>query len=68
MLFRYRARNWPESLLPDEARHWQQHCADYLMNHADGYTLQLEQLYEQHANDSSKLAIIKSLAVYLQTL
>lgn len=68
LLFRYRARNFPASLLPEEQRRWQQHCADYLMKRADGYTLQLEQLYEQYANDSERLSIIKALAIYLQSL
>ena len=68
LLFRYRARNFPASLLPEEQRRWQQHCADYLMKRADGYTLQLEQLYEQYANDNARLSIIKALAIYLQSL
>ena len=27
LLFRYRARNYPDSLLPEEARQWREHCA-----------------------------------------
>lgn len=30
LLFRYRARNWPESLSPDERDLWQKHCRDRL--------------------------------------
>ena len=27
LLFRYRARNYPDSLLPEEAQQWREHCA-----------------------------------------
>ena len=67
MLFRYRARNYPHTLSPEEALRWRQHCADYLDQHADSYLLKLELLLEQHAQDSHKLAVLKSLAKYMQS-
>ncbi len=30
LLFRYRARNWPETLKPEEQQRWQQHCQTHL--------------------------------------
>ncbi|MGL4207290.1 MAG: exodeoxyribonuclease I, partial [Aeromonadaceae bacterium] len=68
MLFRYRARNYPHTLSQEEALRWRQHCADYLDQHADGYLLKLELLLEQHAQDSHKLAVLNSLAKYMQSL
>jgi len=38
LLFRYRARNWPDSLRPDEAGRWQQHCAAQLFEGRGGAT------------------------------
>ena len=36
LLFRYRARNWPETLDADERRRWLEHCRDRLRG-GDGY-------------------------------
>ncbi len=36
LLFRYRARNFPESLNEEEQEHWQQHCAARLHDGAGG--------------------------------
>jgi exodeoxyribonuclease-1 len=36
LVFRYRARNHPEALLPHEAGHWQAHCAQRLLEGAEG--------------------------------
>ncbi len=41
MLFRYRGRNFPETLSPDESRHWQQFCFERLNNTDQGTTLTL---------------------------
>jgi len=36
LLFRYRARNYPESLSPDERQQWQEHCHIKLVEDASG--------------------------------
>ncbi|MBX2824467.1 MAG: exodeoxyribonuclease I [Gammaproteobacteria bacterium] len=36
MLFRYRARNWPETLNADEQKRWREHCQQYLLAKDDG--------------------------------
>ncbi|MBX3636869.1 MAG: exodeoxyribonuclease I [Rubrivivax sp.] len=36
LLFRYRARNFPESLADDERERWQQHCRERLLEGAGG--------------------------------
>jgi len=36
LVFRYRARNFPDSLQPQELQRWQAHCADRLLRGAGG--------------------------------
>ncbi|MEA5097544.1 MAG: exodeoxyribonuclease I, partial [Burkholderiaceae bacterium] len=36
LLFRYRARNFPQTLTSDEALRWREHCAARLVSGADG--------------------------------
>ena len=36
MLFRYRARNWPETLTSEESQEWRAYCHSRLMEGADG--------------------------------
>jgi len=42
LLFRYRARNWPETLSADERRRWERFRRERLMSGAGGETLGLE--------------------------
>ena len=37
LLFRYRARNWPDTLTDEERARWQQHCAERLHEGAHGF-------------------------------
>ena len=46
LYFRYRARNFPASLSPDEQARWQQHCHDRLHQGAGGQTT-LAQFFER---------------------
>lgn len=43
LLFRYRARNWPETLSDGERARWRAHCRDSLMKETPLTTLTLEQ-------------------------
>ncbi len=38
LLFRYRARNFRDTLLPAEHEQWQQHCVDRLLHGSGGVT------------------------------
>jgi len=49
LLFRYRARNWPDSLRPDEAQRWQQHRTRRLLTDASLSELTLAQYREEIA-------------------
>ncbi len=46
LVFRYRARNFPETLSAEDAERWQAHCSARLMAGAAG-ALTLEQLFER---------------------
>jgi len=46
MLFRYRARNWPESLSEDEQQQWQQYRQQRLTEQGDGKILTLDRFFE----------------------
>ncbi len=46
LLFRYRARNFPHTLVDAEQRQWQEHCAHRLLDGAGGFTT-LEAFFER---------------------
>lgn len=75
LLFRYRARNFPQSLSQKEIESWQQHRKNRLMDPQSPtsitlpeYFQQLEQLSVEQANNPKKLAIITALYKYAQNL
>ncbi len=75
MLFRYRARNWPESLDADEQLVWQQFCHKRLCQASDGpclsvteYNEQLAELRQQHAENPDHMAILAALAQWGDSL
>ncbi len=68
MLFRYRARNWPDTLSPDELLDWQAFCNARLVGENNGqwlsltqYQQELTELRRQHATESAKLVILQAL-------
>ena len=66
LLFRYRARNYPQTLSLREQEQWQQFCVDALNRQAEAYLLRLETLLEGKEQGSRDWNIIKALALYLQ--
>jgi exodeoxyribonuclease-1 len=75
LLFRYRARNWPESLTHQELEKWRQYCQSKLMHGEDNpsidaneFALTLENLAHEHESDEKKMTILKALYHYAQTL
>jgi exodeoxyribonuclease-1 len=75
MLFRYRARNFPQTLNDQEMQRWQRH-RHYRITDPDSpgsikmpeYVMQLEQLATEHQHDPSKQAIIRALYQYAENL
>jgi exodeoxyribonuclease-1 len=68
LLFRYRARNWPETLSVDERVRWDDYRRHRLVGGSelseltfDGYGAQLDELRARHAGDDSKLVLLDRL-------
>ena len=75
MLFRYRARNYPDSLSPDEQAQWEEHRFAYLSEPDAGASVCLEQFHQiiddLLASDSlgeAHEAILHQLLEYSDTL
>ncbi|GGQ12992.1 exodeoxyribonuclease I [Shewanella litoralis] len=66
MLFRFRARNYPETLSDNEARRWRDFCQQRLSD-AD-YVINLENLVEETSENEHKQKLLKALYQYLQSL
>lgn len=69
LLFRYRARNWPESLSTAEIHRWKQHCLQHLtQNHTDGnlthteFSHKINLLREQHTLNIQAQHLLTELA------
>jgi len=68
LLFRYRSRNWPQSLTVDERARWDDYRRRRLLTESDlsemsleRYRLELQQLRNMHAGDGGKLALLDRL-------
>ncbi|MBK7352430.1 MAG: exodeoxyribonuclease I [Nitrosomonas sp.] len=46
LLFRFRARNWPETLSTEELQHWKIHCYNYLTNKSNPNNLTISEYNE----------------------
>ncbi|TAN50041.1 MAG: exodeoxyribonuclease I [Methylococcaceae bacterium] len=70
IFFRYRARNWPESLNAEETQRWQALRRRRLLEPVgaqsplDQYRQQLRQLQNEWAGDAGKLAVLGALQAY----
>lgn len=65
LLFRYRARNYPNTLDDAEQQRWLQHRREVLnAERVQAYILQLEALYNLHEGDNAKMAQLKALFDY----
>jgi exodeoxyribonuclease-1 len=75
LLFRYRARNFPQSLSQTEIDKWQAHRQFKLTDPSSqasiilsDYLLELEQLMDQYQNHPDKVALLKHLYAYASHL
>ncbi|TDF41596.1 exodeoxyribonuclease I [Alteromonadaceae bacterium M269] len=75
LLFRYRARHFPQTLSYDEQMRWQQHRQAKLADaditasiKADEFVIEIERLVELNASDANKVALLKSLYEYGSSL
>ncbi len=75
LLFRYRARNFPETLDDSEMTRWQHHRRSRLTDSdspasitMEAYLLTLEQLAHEYSDDPNKQAILRALYQYAENL
>ena len=72
LLFRYRARNHPQTLSVEEQHKWQQHCQNKLQYGGKGvlsldeFMIKIENLAHDHETDKVKMSILKALYEFLQ--
>ncbi|EXJ13708.1 exodeoxyribonuclease I [Imhoffiella purpurea] len=69
MLFRYRARNWPETLSPEEREDWDAYRFERLTDpdgggsiQVDGYQARLAELWETVGEDPAKAPVLEALS------
>lgn len=75
MLFRYRARNYPDSLNEEEYARWQTHKITKLCQNSNpdvldfqGFAQALEQAMLTHQNDATKLQALQELQWYAESI
>jgi exodeoxyribonuclease-1 len=75
LLFRYRARNFPNTLTADEMTRWQRHRHARLTDASssgsitlDTYLVKLEQLAHEYSDNPDKQAILRALYQYAENL
>lgn len=70
MLFRYRARNYPETLGPEEQARWLEHCRARLLEGESGHLSftgfreELEQLRAEAGDDASRLSLLDEVEAF----
>lgn len=73
LLFRYRARNYPQTLATDEQQKWQNHCQNRIhyggkgLLSADEFILKIENLAHEFESNESKMKVLKALYQYIQS-
>ena len=74
MLFRYRARNYPETLSLEERAEWLEHCRARLFQGEaghftlDAFNAELAELRQELADDDAKLKIIAEVESFAREL
>ncbi|MCY9874515.1 exodeoxyribonuclease I [Vibrio barjaei] len=66
--FRFKARNYPESLTEDERERWAKHCKDALNEKRIEHFEELDRLTEENKDDPEKLDIINAVRQYSEGL
>jgi exodeoxyribonuclease-1 len=75
LLFRYRARNWPDTLTHDEHRRWDDYRRQRLSpesglseNSLAGFKSELAQLRVLHAGDGARLALLDQIDAWARAI
>ena len=66
--WRYKARNYPESLSIEEQQKWARHREAYLSEHIHSYVERIDLLAIEHQHSAEKIEILQKLSHYLEFL
>lgn len=66
--WRYRARNYPQTLTMEEQQKWDRHREAYLIDNADNYIERLKMLAIEHQHSPEKIEVLQKLEHYLAFL
>ncbi|HIJ21458.1 MAG: exodeoxyribonuclease I [Gammaproteobacteria bacterium] len=75
LFFRFRARNWPESLNEEEQQHWRRFCQHRILDQDSGSSIHYAQfqseiatLLQEHVNNPEKIQVLQALIEYGEQL
>ena len=73
MFFRFRARNYPESLQEDDHERWAKHCSDSLLGNGPGlnfeqFGIALQQAFQDYQHDQDKMFVLQELQLYAESI
>lgn len=74
MLFRYKGRNYPETLSPEESERWLEHCKYRLLQGGEGFLgleqfgVRLAQLYQSESTTTEQRYILEELQLYAESI
>ena len=74
LFFRFRARNWPETLSADEQQQWREFCQDRISNPVGGhlapddYFAYLNTLKSEPERNEQQLSVLSDLQTYAEAL
>lgn len=66
--WRYKARNYPQTLTIEEQQKWARHREAYLIDHTNDYVERLNILAIEHQHSAEKIEILQKLGHYLEFL
>jgi exodeoxyribonuclease-1 len=66
--WRYKARNYPQTLTIEEQQKWARHREAYLIDHTNDYVERLNILAVEHQHSAEKIEILQKLGHYLEFL
>lgn len=68
LLFRYRARNFPETLDEQEQMRWANYLRDYYETHLPEYMDNLQQKFAEHEGNDKNIQILTSIYQYVESI
>lgn len=68
LLFHYRARHYPETLIRAEQVKWQKYCAQQIDAKAEAFSRSIDTLFQEHHDNPEKVKLLEELTAYAEQL